>query len=415
MPNPSLEHYKKSVKAKLARLTQLEKLNKRLFLTSKNILAKLDKTELTEVRDKAIFESMGEGLVVTDQTGRILIANQLAKKLLGLRKKKLSGQNADLLFNLEDEQGRVLPKEKHPLHLAIVSGKKKSSTLFLKHKNGRLPIAIIATPLTLKGKIIGAVKIFRDASKELAVDKAKTEFVSLASHQLGTPLTIIKWSASRLLDNWGKGTMSADEEKDYLEEIYNTNQRITELVNAILNVSKIELGTLAIEPEPLHLEDLVDAVIKEVHFQTAQKNLHIQKAYAPALPSVRADSKLMWIVFQNLLTNAIKYTPVNGQITCSIKMQKGFVQVCIADTGCGIRKPDQDKIFTKFFRTDAARNIDPNGNGLGMYIVKAIIDAAGGKIWFTSIENKGTNFYVKIPLKGKPKKGATKDLVTSNY
>lgn len=258
--------------------------------------------------------------------------------------------------------------------------------------------------------LLGAIVIFVSMSIRriiVRVDLAKSEFVSLASHQLRTPLTVIKWHSSRLLETWDNKGLSTDTQKKYTEQIYKTNQHMLDLVSAILNVSKIDLGTLAVEPENVHIEDIAKDVLKELEVQIKEKSLKISADFKNPVPAIRADPKLMRILFQNLLTNAIKYTPKKGSVACNIELRDNDLLITISDTGVGIPPKDGQRIFGKFYRTEAARNMDPNGNGLGMYIVKAIVDVAGGKIWFSSKENEGTTFYVIIPLTGmKPKAGA---------
>lgn len=369
-----------------------------------------------KARAEAFIASIGEGITATDATGKIILANEAFQNLLGLKSQKIVGKFAADVLMMEDDKGKnILPTER-PLHEALSAGKKVATKHFLiRNDKTKIPVAITATPLILEGKTVGAVEVFRDISLEKQIDRAKSEFVSLASHQLRTPLTIIKWLASRLKveENFSNPGDKLDSEirKDYVEKIYSTNQRMIELVNAILNVSKIELGTLAIEPLPNSLAEIADSVLEELEPNIVIKRLKIHKLYSSELPTVAIDSSLMRIIFQNLLTNSIKYTPPQGNISIKIEISNSDILLAVADTGCGILPEDRDKIFDKFFRTEMARQIDPNGNGLGMYIVKAILEEVKGRIWFESKANKGTTFYVSIPLKGMVKKEGIKDLI----
>ncbi|MCL5774654.1 MAG: HAMP domain-containing histidine kinase [Patescibacteria group bacterium] len=234
------------------------------------------------------------------------------------------------------------------------------------------------------------------------VDRAKSEFVSIASHQLRSPLTAVKWQASRFLEEMEKKNPAADMAaiKKYGESIYLNNQRMIDLVNNILNVSNIDLGTLSIQPQPTSFTEVVDKILRELGPEANLKNLKVTKAYPPQLPQINIDPGLVRIVVQNLLMNAIKYTPQNGNISVKVETTPSDLIFSVKDDGCGIPEQDQGKIFDKFFRTDLARKIDPNGNGLGMYIVKAVIQETGGKIWFNSTVNKGSTFYIQLPLKG---------------
>jgi len=381
-------------------LGELEDLNSKLRQKAEGASSKLLEVEFQNVQDEAILENIGEALIVTDQRGLVLICNHQAQEITGFSQQQLLGQDPALLFSLEDEQGQQMSPDQHPVRLSVQQGKKIAEICYFKHSvRGLFPISIISTPLFLEGQIMGGVTVFRDIAQERAVDKAKSEFVSLASHQLRTPLTAIKWESARLLEIWDNPAITMEEKKSCVQKIYVTNERMMDLVSSILNVSKIDLGTLAVEPVHVHLEDLADSVLNELVQPIQEKSLHVKKEFGP-LPSVVADPQLMRIVFQNLITNAIKYTPAQGTLTCGISFGKNELLITVSDTGCGIPKEDYGKMFTKFFRSQDARTIDPNGNGLGMYIVKAIVEEAGGKIWFESEEGKGTSFYVTIPLAG---------------
>jgi two-component system sensor histidine kinase VicK len=182
------------------------------------------------------------------------------------------------------------------------------------------------------------------------------------------------------------------------------------LVNAMLNMCRIETGTLAIVPEPAYLPDIADQVILELESQSKPKKLEIVKQYAEGMGSTNVDLKLMHAVFQNLLSNAIRYTPEGGRITCSIEKKNFDFLIKVQDNGIGIPKAQQAKIFTKLFRADNAVQKVEEGTGLGLYIIKRILDQAGGKIWFESKENKGTTFFVSLPLEGMKKMEGTKGL-----
>ncbi len=237
--------------------------------------------------------------------------------------------------------------------------------------------------------------------KAEATDKAKTEFVSLASHQLRTPLTAISWYTEMIL----RGDMGKvlPEQRKYLEEIYGGDQRMIKLVNTLLDVSRLELGTFTVRPEPIQLKDVAESVLAELHPQIIVQKITLDKHYDSNLPVIPADPQLIRMIFQNLLSNAIKYASVNSKIRFDISIQGPNALIKVWNNGAEIPKEAQPKIFTKFFRDDLARQKDSDGNGLGLYIVKSIVENSGGKIWFESAENKGTTFYVTLPLDGMKK------------
>jgi signal transduction histidine kinase len=241
-----------------------------------------------------------------------------------------------------------------------------------------------------------------------SLDLAKDEFVSIASHQLRTPLTALKGYTGMLLD--GDPGPINDKQREYLGEIKSANDRMIGLITALLNVSRVDLGVFIVEPEPTNLEEVAKSVLKELQTNSDAKKLQMTTSFEKDLPLLNADPKIIRMVFQNLLSNAVKYTPVEGTISIAIKRDGSALTISVADTGYGIPEDVQQKIFTKMFRADNARTKDPNGTGLGLYIIKATIEQTGGKIWFESKENKGSTFYVSLPLEGMKKKEGSKRL-----
>jgi len=241
------------------------------------------------------------------------------------------------------------------------------------------------------------------------VDRAKTEFVSLASHQLRTPLTAISWYGEMLLK--GEVGELSEDQKVYMDKIYGSNERMIELVGALLNVSRIELGTFMVEPKICSLVGIVRGVVGELKPQIAKKDIKFSIKYDSKIPKkMKLDSKLVVVIVQNLLSNAIKYTPNKGKVTLEIKKRKNNVEIVVSDSGYGIPKKQQDQIYKKLFRADNIKVKDTEGTGLGLYIVKSILDNTDGKIWFKSAEGKGSKFFVAIPLAGMKKKVGTKRL-----
>lgn len=231
---------------------------------------------------------------------------------------------------------------------------------------------------------------------------AKGEFVSMASHQLRTPLSNINWYTEMLLG--GDAGEISDSQRIYLEEIYNSSQRMVELVNALLNV---DLGSFAVEPEPTDFREISESALSDIAPQIKNKKMTVEKNYEKDLPQVKADPRLLRIVFYNLLSNSIKYTPERGTIKISIGTQKSEIITSIADSGYGIPKSQYSKVFTRLFRGDNVIQRS-EGTGLGLYIVKAIMDQAGGRVWFESEEGKGTTFHFAFPLHGMKKKKGTR-------
>ena len=378
----------------------------------------------SKAKDEAILTSMGDGLIVTDVEGRIILANQAVEQLLGWRAKDLQGKKFTTALPMLDEKGEMILEEKRPvtktLREKIIFTTTVSAVQYRKKDGTSLPVAVTVSPIMLGGKMLGAVTVFRDVTKEKAVDLAKTEFVSLASHQLRTPLSAIKWY-TEMLTAGDAGKLNTNQKK-YLQEVYKSNERMIELVGALLNVSRLELGTLAIEPTPTDLVGVIVSVLDELRPQIKEKHL-VVKTGDTAILVIDIDQKLFRMVVQNLLSNAIKYTPEKGKIDIVLskigvgqvfgnkKLNKESIGMSVSDTGYGIPQFQQAQIFKKLFRADNVREKDAEGTGLGLYIVKSIIQNFGGDIWFVSEENHGTVFYVTMPMEGIQRKEGTKTLV----
>lgn len=241
------------------------------------------------------------------------------------------------------------------------------------------------------------------------VDQAKTEFVSLASHQLRTPLSAINWYSEMLLsDDAGKLN---PQQKEFVDEIAHGNKRMVQLVNSLLNVSRIDLGTFAVEPEPTDLGEILKSVLEELKPHIVDKKIIVKLTCPNDLPVAHVDPKLVRIVIQNLLSNAVKYNREGGTIEVLLSEDKDSMYLTVSDTGFGIPKKQQNKMFTKLFRADNVTVKAIEGTGLGMYVVKAIIEQFKGEIAFTSEEDKGTTFTVKLPIVGVTKKEGQRGLV----
>jgi PAS domain S-box-containing protein len=371
---------------------------------------KIKEESLIEInaKEEAILLSIGEGLLATDEKGNIILINKIGEELLGMKSEEIMGKIFSEIISIEDEKGVSIPLQKHPISMVLETGNATAtSTYYYARKDKtRFPMAVAVAPIVLDFKIIGTIKVFRDITREKEIDKAKSEFVSLASHQLRTPLTSISWYTEMIL----KGDVGdvIPGQKKYLEEIYQGNQRMIELVNTLLDVSRIELGTFKVEPKPTDIIKLAESVLNEQKVEIEKNNLIITENFSKNVPIFSTDPKLLRMVFQNLLSNAVAYTPINGKIEFAISFDgKKTIRIKVSDTGYGIPKNQQDQIFTKLFRADNIRDKETDGTGLGLYIVKSIVKNSGGEIWFESEENKGTTFYVSLPLAGMKEKEDT--------
>lgn len=362
--------------------------------------------EVQNVRkfQKAV-DSSTEAVSITTPDGAIVYVNPAWMKLNGYTDTEALGRNPRMLKG-DDSKKEVF----QAMWEKIVAGYPfATEELINRRKDGTTYYAALSIfPIREGEKNIFYVSLCQDITQRKEVDRAKTEFVSLASHQLRTPLSAIRWYSEMLLSKY-VGELN-EKQRQYIHEIYQGNLRMVDLVNALLNVSRIDLGTFAIEPEPVSPVEICESVLLELTPAIKQKHHHIDRIFNGAPQTYSADPKLLRIIFQNFLSNSVKYTQEKGTIAAEISTQENNLYIRISDNGYGIPKGQQEKIFEKLFRADNVRQKDTEGTGLGMYIVKAIVESSGGKIWFESEENKGTTFHVYLPLSGMPKKMGQKGL-----
>lgn len=371
-----------------------------------------ERREASEERDRinTILKGIADGVIVIDRDMNIILFNKKAEELSGLSINEVLNKNYVNLLNFVYEDNLLLKNDF--IEKAIKDGESLALTTqasLVRKDKAAIPInKSVSIIKNDEGQVVACVVVFRDVTKEREIDKAKTEFVSLASHQLRTPLSSISWYTEMLLA--GDAGKINKEQKEYLTEVYAGSRRMVDLVNSLLNVSRIELGTFAIDPKPMEVKSVCDAIIKELIQDITKKNIKIIKNISKDTPTIIADPKLISIIFQNLLSNSVKYTLPGGNIKINIEKDNQDIAIEIADSGMGIPANQQGQIFSKMFRADNVRMTDTEGTGLGLYIVKAIVQNSGGSISFKSKEGKGTAFYIKLPIKGVEKRVGTKEL-----
>jgi len=345
--------------------------------------------KLKEEKDKtlAIINNLADGVLVFDKNKKILLVNPRAEEFFGLQEKEIIGKSLGSLSMI------VILK---PL-TELLAKKKRIFREEIKIKEG-LTLEASRISITKEGEELNVLIILHDVTREKLIEKMKTDFVSLSAHQLRTPLSGMKWAIKMILEG-DLGKLNK-EQKDFMEGVYESNERMICLVRDLLNVARIEEGKYLYR---LSLGDIGQIVQREIDGYknlVKQKKLKVEiKRPKKILHKVMADVEKMKIAVRNIFNNAIKYTSPGGKIIISLKGNEKEIEVQIADTGLGIPQHEQEKVFTKFFRGTNIKKIDTEGTGLGLYITKNIIEAHGGRIWFKSKENKGTTFYFTIPVK----------------
>lgn len=351
--------------------------------------------EAERAKTNALFTSIGEGAIVTDEFGKIKRINSLALEMLGFTEKEVLGQWFPRVIIAQDANGVETSNIDRPISKALLQGKPINAKLYYRKKDGsNLPVFITVAPVLLDNLPIGAIEVFRDITRENEVEMAKDEFLSLASHQLRTPATAVKQFLGLILEGYTKSKQEAD---TFLKDAYDSNDEQLLIIDDILNVAKIEAGKLELNADQVDLTQLVDHAVAELK-ASAKTKKHILTLEVPDHSiTLSADKLKIMMSVQNLITNAIKYTPDGGKIAVTLTETSKHVTITVRDNGIGISRADQGKLFSKFGRIQTDFTIHVPGTGLGLYLVKQYIDMHGGAIRIQSKVGHGTAFIIELP------------------
>lgn len=341
---------------------------------------------------REIFEKTRDGIVLMEaKTGRIIDCNPAFEKIVGRRLRDLSKSCIwDICLFGEREKGRAKFFE------IMEQGEGRSSEFFIERPDGSaIEIDFTAGMIEINGKKYQQA-IIRDISGAKCIDRGKTEFLSMVSHQLRTPLANVGLTIEMLLR--GMAGKFNKEQREYLRDIDDSVKQMTKLIEMFLNISRIEMGTWPVKVEEKNPANFIDAILEHFDLRLEKSRIKLIKSYDKSLPrKIRIDPNIARNVLENLISNAIKYTPTGGRISIKAKKKDGGLLVRVSDTGPGISRKIQPFIFTKICKTHPVAGPKAKGAGLGLYIAKSLMDLVGGKIWFKSSRAEGTTFYVLFP------------------
>lgn len=329
---------------------------------------------------------------VVDNAGLVISANTAAARLLGMQQTKVVG--IDLFSMLEAGEACDTDFLFHKFRSGVAVS---DETVRVKRVDNReawglLSLFQFQTDYEEQQGLLTLV----DITKQKKAEDAKSEFVSLASHQLRTPIAGMKWSLELLqLDNPQTFT---ERQLKYMDRLHLSIGRMSRLVDDFLRVSRFELGSFQPEYKTIVLRQLCNDVLAELTEIIVQKKLTIEKHYDPAVTDFVTDPNLLRMIITNLSANAVKYTPVGGTIALRFERNNNMLQIQVADTGMGIPQTEQQEIFSKLFRASNAVRDVPDGTGLGLYIVREAVAVLRGKVSFVSVEGSGTTFDVRVPF-----------------
>ena len=353
---------------------------------------------------EAILNSLSDGVIEYDSKSQIILMNPKAEELLGIHFRDIGGRAVTPDFAKNNPRYKGLVELMYPALAPYSSSVKeipgtRVKTMEIHISNPELKLVVTLTQVVdQNGNVKGFLKILHDISRERLLGRIKSEFVTIAAHQLRTPLSAIKWSLKLLLD--GDAGALNKEQAGFLERGYDTNERMIKLVNDLLSAARIEEGRFGYDFKDINLDEFLETTLKNYADIIKRKSINLKfEKIDGALPLVYADPEKLSLVLNNLLDNSVKYTPSGGQVGVKLEQKGNYALVSIADTGVGIPDSEQTRVFSKFFRASNVMRMETEGTGLGLFIVHNIIKRHGGDIHFISHESKGTTFTFTLPLK----------------
>jgi two-component system phosphate regulon sensor histidine kinase PhoR len=346
------------------------------------------------------LSSMGDAVVAVDAENRIMLFNKAAEKLTGWKFEEVRDKSVDEAFQIINEQTQQ-PAE-NPIDKVLKSRQIESGTDSdaLVGKFGKqCPISATAAPILKNdGAMTGIVMVFRDVSQKREIDRMKSDFISSVSHELRTPLTSIKAYAETIIHD---RNMPEDTQREFLEIINEEADRLTNLINGILEISRIESGTIEINRGPVDITAAIRRTIIDLQHLADKKGIHLETDVEDNLPVLLGDENKIQSMVSNLVNNAIKFTPDGGRVALFAHKINNELVIKVSDNGMGIPKDDLPKIFARFYRVHRPGKQIP-GTGLGLAIVKEIVLRHDGRIDVESELDKGTTFTVFLPLSPLP-------------
>ncbi len=357
------------------------------------------RTEQEEAeKNSAILESIADGVILTDAEGQIVQFNTAAERILELPREQAIGQSMTRFTGLYGGEATTWAQA-----IQAQSDSPDDVEVFFDERLtlGDKVVNVQLSPVYTGGNFIGMVSVFRDITRDVEVDRLKSEFISNVSHELRTPLTPIKGFAEMLL--LGAGGPISDQQRMSLGMIKDNVDRLTVLVDDVLDISRIDSGRDRLEVEPVSLAEVLrKVVVGQQQRHTGKKpNTALTLEIADDLPHVEADVSKLNRILSNLVDNAFNYTPDGGSIRIAAQVQPSSerVEVTVADTGVGIPDDFKEDIWLRFQRYEPhVLDLDVAGTGLGLSIVKEMVDQHHGDIWFESRLNEGTVFHLVLPV-----------------
>ncbi len=365
----------------------------RYFISSEDQKFQTFQKEKEEIGQ--ILESFGNGLLLLDSEGKVLTGNRQVEELIGA---KISSLRGKILF----ADSNIFPytldfPQINPVSWIDEVKKTRSASqlefkvlLPLEERHVRATLAPISSSKTTSGMVV----LLEDITEAKRLEEAKSDFISAISHELRTPLTTIKGYVSLLLNP--KSQFNEEKRKEFLKAIERQADKLAQMINELLDVSRIEAGRIELKKQPVSLENLIKKVIANFHLSVRRRTFQVN--FSPELPLINIDPERIEQVFNNIIDNALKYSPPDKPVIIKGWREKNRILVMVEDFGPGIAPSEIPYIFEKFHRVDRKLTREVEGTGLGLYIAKNLVEAHEGEIWVESKVNQGSKFFVVLPI-----------------
>lgn len=348
-------------------------------------------------RSEALFLSIGDGAISTDEEGLIERVNQTALSILGFDEKDLIGQVFHEVIVATDDQGVPIPHKLRPIMRSSRSGQTVMTRCYYIRKDGSfVPVSITVSPISLEGKQVGAVEVFRDITREIEVEHIQSDFISIASHQLRTPATAVKTYLAMLND--GLAGELTEQQKKYLKLAFESNERQLNIVNDLLVTASSESGSLVLKKQQTDIEALIRSTVEDCAPMIEKRGHEVLIDVVEGIHA-NVDPSYMKMVLENLMSNACKYTPREGRIKVALARDGDMGVLSVEDNGVGINAHQRGKLFKKFSRIENSLSGEAGGSGIGLYLLNQIVELHGGAVMVDSEEDKGTRFTVRFAIK----------------
>lgn len=367
---------------------------------AEQLSATLNRQQTDASKSRAMLEAIAEGVLVTDGAHQVALINTAAERILGVPRDQVLGKPATSMIGLFGPSAREWAQAVQAW--AEPNGRRAGPAALAQRiqlEDGRV-VSVEVTPICSENGFLGTVSSIRDVTREVEVDRLKSEFVSTVSHELRTPMTSIRGYAEILL----MGAVGAlnDEQRHYVEIIRTNTERLAGLVGDLLDLSRIEAGRAELMPQPLAPADLLEDARRYAlsRCQQESKPLDVQVRREADLPAASGDSERMRQVFENLIDNAVEFTRAGGSLDLSARLAGEQIEFRVSDSGVGIPASEIDRVFERFFRGERALDLGVPGTGLGLPMVRSLLELQGGAIEVQSsgVPGQGTTFTFRLPL-----------------